>query len=181
MRYSLALLAAFVPVILAEECAPLHFIYARATTEPPQPRGGKWSDEGMMAKFDEMAAGDWSKGYGAAGASLFNNVTKLLPGTTGYPVHYPASFGESAPLGVKDMLAQLTKQSKACPNQKFALGGHSQGGFVTNSTIHQAPKEILDKVVAVAMFGSPACSKLVEGRCNSYCNKGDTVRSLSFC
>jgi predicted esterase len=79
-------------------------------------------------------------------------------------------------VGVKDMLAQLSQQSKACPNQKFALGGHSQGGMVTVQVIPQIPKDILAKVVAVAMFGSPPCPAAVAGRCNSYCNKGDFVR-----
>jgi hypothetical protein len=85
-------------------------------------------------------------------------------------------MGQSAPIGVQDMLDQLTKQSKACPKLKFALGGHSQGGMVTVSVIPKIPKDILEKVVAVAMFGSPLCPKEVEGRCNSYCNKGDFVR-----
>lgn len=34
-------------------------------------------------------------------------------------------------------------------------------------------KEVLGKIVAVTMFGSPKCPKEVEGRCNSYCYKGD--------
>jgi surfactin synthase thioesterase subunit len=132
-----------------------------------------------MAKFDQLAKGFWSKGYGAAGASLFNNITKLIPGSTGYPVHYPASSGNSMPVGVTDMLAELSKQSTACPNQKFALGGHSQGGMVTVQVIPKIPKDILAKVVAVAMFGSPKCPDIVADRCNSYCNQGDFVSYLA--
>jgi surfactin synthase thioesterase subunit len=128
-----------------------------------------------MAKFDQLAGAVWSKGYGAAGASLFNNITKLIPGSTGYPVHYPASSGNSMPVGVQDMLAQLSKQSKACPSQKFVLGGHSQGGMVTVQVIPKIPKDILSKVVAVTMFGSPPCPTEVKDRCNSYCNQGDFV------
>jgi pimeloyl-ACP methyl ester carboxylesterase len=150
---------------------------ARATTEPPQT---KWDEEGAMAKFDQLAGGVWSKGYGAAGASLFNNITKLIPGSTGYPVHYPASSGNSMPVGVTDILAQLSKQSTACPNQKFVLGGHSQGGMVTVSAIPKIPKDILAKVVAVTMFGSPACPADVKDRCNSYCNQGDFVGFLPY-
>lgn len=92
MRYSstLFLVAAVAGKILADEaCSPLHFIYgellgfhepetshlthhvARATTEPAE------------------TANIWSKGYGAAGTSIFTNVTKLIPETTGYSVHYP--------------------------------------------------------------------------------------------
>jgi hypothetical protein len=181
MRSTLALLVAFLPATLAAECSPLHFVYARATTEPP--RGITAADlkgPDGVAKFDKEAAKWWSSSYGAAGASLYSNITKLLPGTTGWGVRYPASFSGGSDLGVQDMINQLTKQSKACPEQKFAVGGHSQGGFVTVGAIPKLPKEILDKVVAVAMFGSPACPEQVKGRCISYCNKGDTVRQFYF-
>ncbi|KAE9971319.1 hypothetical protein EG328_005737 [Venturia inaequalis] len=175
MRSFIPLLTALLPATLAAECAPLHFVYARATTEPPaglQP--ADFTAPGGAAKFEAAAAKIWSQGYGAAGASLYKNITKLLPGTTGWPVHYPAGMG-GADLGNKDMLDQLSKQSTACPKQKFVLGGHSQGGMVTVSTIPKIPKDILAKVVAVTMFGSPPCPEIVKDRCNSYCNKGDFV------
>jgi alpha-beta hydrolase superfamily lysophospholipase len=87
---------------------------------------------------------------------------------------------EGKALGDKDMLDQLIKQSKECPDQEFAIGGHSQGGFVTVSVIPQIPADVLAKVVAVAMFGSRPCPEQVKGRCNSYCNKGDFVSSNLF-
>jgi hypothetical protein len=59
-------------------------ILARATTEPPQ-----GVDEATGSEWEAKAAKIWSKGWGAAGYSLFTNLTSLLPGTTGYPVHYP--------------------------------------------------------------------------------------------
>lgn len=34
-------------------------------------------------------------------------------------------------------------------------------------------KDVMGKIVSVTMFGSPKCPKEVEGRCNSYCYKGD--------
>lgn len=46
---------------------------------------------------------------------------------------------------------------------------------MTVSTIPKIPKDILAKVVAVTMFGSPPCPEMVKDRCNSYCNKGDFV------
>ncbi|TID26023.1 hypothetical protein E6O75_ATG03886 [Venturia nashicola] len=167
MWSSVALLTALLPATFAAECAPLHFVYARATTEPPA--GLQPADFASPEKFETAAAKTWSQGYGAAGASLYKNITKLLPGTTGWPVHYPAGMG-GADLGNKDMLAELSKQSTACPKQKFIIGG-----MVTVSTIPKIPKDILAKVVAVTMFGSPPCPEAVKDRCNSYCNKGDFV------
>ena len=84
-------------------------------------------------------------------------------------------MGESAPKGVKDMIREITDKAKACPSMKFALGGHSQGGMVTVSAIPKIPADLLSRVVAVTMFGSPPCPAAVRDRCNSYCNKGDFV------
>jgi alpha-beta hydrolase superfamily lysophospholipase len=76
---------------------------------------------------------------------------------------------------VADILNQITTMAKACPNQKYVLGGHSQGGVVTVRAIPSIPKELLPRILAVTMFGSPNCPALVKDRCRSYCNKGDGV------
>lgn len=117
------------------------------------------------------------KGYGAAGYSIFTNVTALVPGATGYPVHYPANWGGCASenKGIEDLLNNLKTMSTKCPNTKFALGGHSQGGVVTVRTITQIPPEILSKIVAVAMVGSPQCPANVKAKCKSFCNTGDSI------
>ncbi|KAF2435090.1 alpha/beta-hydrolase [Tothia fuscella] len=151
MRGSVAALAAMaVTTVVAQEkaCSPLHFIFARATTElPPN------VENATPQAFEAAANKFWSKGYGAGGFSMFQNISAVIPGTTGYPVHYPASWSgcTSEDKGVKDMLAELSKQSAACPKQKFILGGHSQGGVVTVRTIPQIPADILAKVLAVTM------------------------------
>ncbi|KAF2405390.1 alpha/beta-hydrolase [Trichodelitschia bisporula] len=173
MRSTLFFLAAAGSTLAqAPACAPLHVVYARATTEPPQAIGN-----GSAAAFEAAAAAVWSRGYGAAGFSFLGNLTSLVPGTTGYPVHYPANFqlNASAPRGVADMIAHLEAQAKACPKQLFALGGHSQGAGVTVAAVPKIPANILSRVVAVAMFGGPACPASVASKCKSYCNTGDTI------
>jgi alpha-beta hydrolase superfamily lysophospholipase len=80
--------------------------------------------------------------------------------------------------GAQDMVSRLVAQAAACPNQKFALGGHSQGGAVVTAGLKNVPKSILPRIVAVTMFGSPPCSDVtaeVGGKCKSFCNKGDSV------
>lgn len=80
------------------------------------------------------------------------------------------------------MVAELKNKAIACPKQKFVLGGHSQGGMVTVGAINRLakepglPKDTVDRIVAVTMFGSPPCPAAVAGKCLSYCNKGDFVR-----
>jgi hypothetical protein len=100
----------------------------------------------------------------------------MIPGSTGWPVPYPASMAEgSAAKGVQQMIARVEARVKACPNTKIVLGGHSQGGGVTAGTIPKLSKEALEKVIAVTMFGSPPCPAAVQGRCKSYCNSGDNI------
>jgi hypothetical protein len=98
--------------------------------------------------------------------------------------------------GAADMADHMKKQSTACPKQKFVMvsstvknennvhllirihqGGHSQGGFVTTQTVAKLPKDVQEKIVAITMFGSPACPKGGNWaeRCRSYCNFGDWV------
>jgi hypothetical protein len=94
MRFSNALLfsAATSAVVATSQlpCSPLLLVYARATTEPPAN-----VDNASPEQFDAAANRGWSKGYGAAGYSLFSNMTKLIPAATGYPVHYPVNSESS--------------------------------------------------------------------------------------
>jgi hypothetical protein len=71
------------------------------------------------------------------------------------------------------MISHITTKSAACPKQKYVLGGHSQGGNVTYHAVPRIPADLLPKIIAVTMFGSPVCQPQVADRCNSYCYKGD--------
>ena len=78
-----------VAVVQAEEsCAPLHLIYARATGEPPESISAVAGTPNYRAGFDEAASKVTTKGFGAAGWALVTELTKAIPGTTSYPVHY---------------------------------------------------------------------------------------------
>jgi hypothetical protein len=101
MKSSLALaLSSIAATTLAQGCSPLHYIYARATTELPT--GIKEST--TQAEFTSAAAKWWSLGYGAAGGALWLNLTSpksntRIEGITGYPVPYPVSHQFRAPIG----------------------------------------------------------------------------------
>jgi predicted esterase len=83
--------------------------------------------------------------------------------------------------GVKDMVRRLVETAKNCPSTKFALGGHSQGGSVTAGAIPTIPQDLLPRIVAVTMFGSrpDQDAPQVQGRCKSFCHKGDNVSNGS--
>jgi alpha-beta hydrolase superfamily lysophospholipase len=75
------------------------------------------------------------------------------------------------------MLEHIKIKAQACPNTKFVMKGHSQGGFVTVRTIVRMDKELKGKIMAVTMFGSPPCAPLLGlgNRCKSYCYARDEV------
>jgi hypothetical protein len=77
--------------------------------------------------------------------------------------------------GVEDLVTHIKTMAKACPNQKYVLGGNSQGSVIVTRSVRNIPKDILPRVMAITMFGAPACLSEVKDRCRSYCNKGDDV------
>jgi len=89
MRSPVLILALIASLVLAEECSPLHLIYARATTEPPTSVDAKVGTDGYWKAFEVAANKTATKGYGAAGWAFVAELTKKIPGTTTYAVHYP--------------------------------------------------------------------------------------------
>lgn len=85
-----------------------HVIVVRATTEEP--------------------------GFGAMG-TLTTDLLKRIPGSTAYPVNYPADglrnrtrYVESEQEGVDDLNAHIKSFAQACPETKIVLLGYSQVG-----------------------------------------------------
>jgi hypothetical protein len=59
---------------------------------------------------------------------------------------------------VADVIGRLQKQHKACPTQKFAVVGYSQGSMVMRAALGDAQKvgeSAYKQIVAGAMFGGP--------------------------
>jgi len=111
-------------------CAKLEIIYARGTSEPG-PLG--------------MIAGD----------PLVARVKRDLKGVEarGYPVQYPASIMNSAPVGIADVQKRIEQQSKECPDEKFVLSGYSQGGLVVTSAANKLTADQAKKVIAIVLYG----------------------------
>jgi len=93
-----------------------------------------------------------------AGDPLVSRVTKALPDSRGYAVQYPAdATPESSDTGAKDIVNRLKTQIAACPEQKFALAGYSQGA----RSMRKAAKlgdfdaKWADKIVGLVMYGDP--------------------------
>lgn len=111
-------------------CAKFEIIVARGTSEP--------GDLGVIV-----------------GDPLVARVKRNMPGieVRGYPVQYPANMlGGST--GVADIQKRLSGQIKACPDEKFALVGYSQGGMITTQVTPKLSKDVLEKVLAVVLYGA---------------------------
>jgi cutinase len=90
------------------------------------------------------------------GDPLVRAVKAQVPGARGYAVQYPADMSAaSVTTGVKDVVDRLTSQSQACPEQKFALVGYSQGAMVMHAAAPKIPQDVVPKIAAFVMFGDP--------------------------
>ncbi|KAL2066775.1 hypothetical protein VTL71DRAFT_2847 [Oculimacula yallundae] len=126
----------FRPQDIPSGCSTLEVLVARGTSEPNYAQGGKFG----------VIVGD----------PVISNLTKVLPEARGYPVQYPASADlSSGRVGSADVVRRLTAQNIACPNQKYALVGYSQGAAVMHTAAETIPIAIQRKVVAIVTFGDP--------------------------
>jgi cutinase len=87
----------------------------------------------------------------------------------------------SVPTGVQDTISRLNRQMKACPEQKFAIVGYSQGAAVMHSAAVKFDPTVMPKIVAAVMFGDPSFRKAngfpdpIQTKLKENCNPGDPV------
>ncbi|OTA04821.1 CE5 acetyl xylan esterase AXE2 [Trichoderma parareesei] len=107
-------------------------------------------------------------GTGVTG-NLTSQIAARVPGSEVVAVDYPASFDDyedSEGDGVKAMRQLLNSYAEACPGNKIAVLGYSQGAQVATDTIcggagdpftsdKGMSDDVMDDVVAVAIFGDP--------------------------
>jgi cutinase len=151
-------------------CSDVELVFARGTGEPA--------------------------GLGVLGAPLARELASALPGksVTSHAVDYAAASNQaSAGPGATDMSRHVITQAGACPNQRFVLGGYSQGASVTDiaiglrtgrSTGETIPARLAPRVAAVVVFGNPlgishqtiaGSSKLYGPKAKEFCATGDPV------
>jgi hypothetical protein len=126
------------------DCADVHVITARASTERP--------------------------GEGVTAALVSRIVNTSDQTVSRAPVDYPATltnYANSAGRGVAALTTQLTEQVQECPDQKIVLAGYSQGAHVVLDVLGGGGGGVLGRatapidasigshVTAVATFGDP--------------------------
>ncbi len=83
---------------------------------------------------------------------------------------------------------RLKLQAIACPNQKFALVGYSQGAGVMHAAAKDIPIYLYSRIKSIVMFGDPyhrlgdALSRFPVGlnsKVKQVCAPGDPVSDIS--
>jgi len=164
-----------IPSGLFESLAQYQPLLNSVLGQPAKPPSG-------CSKYEVMfARGTLEPGpYGfIVGDPLLAQIKQKLPGARGYNVQYPADFSaDSATKGISDVIQRLNSQTKACPDEKFALVGYSQGAAIMHGVAGKLDSEVSKKVLAIVLYGDmtrtmgkwPAAlqSKIYEN-----CAKGD--------
>jgi type IV secretory pathway VirJ component len=76
-------------------------------------------------------------------------------------LQYPAQYSpDSISIGAKDVIDRLTGQITACPSQKFALVGYSQGARVMRAASVELNRTTYPKILALVMFGDRGMREL---------------------
>ena len=65
------------------------------------------------------------------------------------------NYRNSVTNGNANLKGQLKKEILACPEQKYILGGYSQGAHVVGDVIQELEPAILERITFVALFGDP--------------------------
>ncbi|QPG98950.1 hypothetical protein C2857_000485 [Epichloe festucae Fl1] len=171
--------------------APLALLAARATI--PEPDAGdnvKDCADGGLYLISIRGTGE-QPGVGVAGSILGTKVKEQVKGTKIVALDYPATFtSPSYPLsvgnGTKYLTELITDHVKACPNDKIAIMGYSQGAHVTLDTLCGtdetgfadtaaiASGNVENHIVAVALFGDPTHVA------NVTFNKGTSIKDGIF-
>jgi cutinase len=80
----------------------------------------------------------------------------ILSLSLAHSIKYPADASQSsADLGRDDVLKRLSTRPTACPDQKYALVGYSQGALVMHMASTNLSLNVFPRVVALVMFGDP--------------------------
>jgi hypothetical protein len=106
-----------------------------------------------------------------------------------HDLQYPAdATATSVSIGSNDTVQRLVAQDKACPDQKFALVGYSQGAGVMRRAAPSIPSSILQsKILALVMFGDPGMKistrqfpPVMQAKLFENCAVGDPVSTTVF-
>jgi len=119
-------------LVARSPCSPLEVVIDRGTGEP-----GKYG----------VVVGD----------NIVADLASKMPTATAFNVAYPANADpDSALIGSNMTFKHIQEQIAACPQQKFALVGYSQGAAVLHIAALQMTKDMVDHISSIVTFGDPA-------------------------
>jgi Mg-chelatase subunit ChlD len=89
--------------------------------------------------------------YPARGAISSNLVP--TPTWSWFPVQN--LYSRSVEEGVLELRAILSQRGSSCPNERWIIGGYSQGAQVVGNAVSQIDQSLRDRVAFLALFGDP--------------------------
>lgn len=177
-----AILVAQFSFVSAEQqaCSDVFVVFARGSGQPPPSNDPKDLDnkKELATFFNEIKARTPANvsvetrelEYPAAGGPLPGSFPIWL--NAELPWNAAGTYYTSVTTGVANLNTLLNEQVRQCPDQKFILGGYSQGAHVVGDTLYMLGEVIKNNIVYVGLFGDP------KFRVDSYAARGDYKRML---
>ncbi len=157
-----------------EPCKDVLIIFARGSGQPQTNRvEDKKNKKELNAYIDEIkqrASSDMKLDaqelvYPALGGPLQESFPYFINAKIGW--YASGTYRTSVNDGISSAFALLNKEYIRCPNQRYILGGYSQGAQVMGDLLPRLGDNIKNKIAYVALFGDPRFDR------NSFAAQGD--------
>lgn len=165
-----------ISTVRAEQiCSDVMVVFARGSGQPSGNSNEDRENKKEQTMFLDRMLAHAPKGINLVVQQLEYPAIGANVNLKGLPFWFDAKFSlneknsylESESEGVQNAYELLNKQVNSCPNQRFVLGGYSQGAQVMGDLFQQAGSKIRDKIAYAALFGDPKFNR------DSFSARGD--------
>lgn len=130
----------------AEPCTDVRIVGLRGSGQGLSP-----AEHGMGAPLSGVANEIAAQASGAMSLSFKGIDYPALPVSSVVTGRYWSSKNA----GKRKLGRYLVRHARACPSMRFVVMGYSQGAHAAGDYFEEAPRQIIDRVSALVMFGDP--------------------------
>lgn len=148
------------PALAAAACSGVQVVWARGTGDPASgdTAGNVFVDTQMQDRI--TAAGTTFSEYRLGSGTGFGGFKYPATGTrfdflVGGYLHLGGPYADSVAQGRHELAAYLADRAATCPNERYVLGGWSQGAQVIGEGLFDVSASIRARIAFVALFGDP--------------------------
>jgi Mg-chelatase subunit ChlD len=144
------------PALATFDCKDVHVVWARGAMlgAGGLDFNGFYANalkDRILAPITQSAFELGSTGYGGYKYQPVQDWTQLLGAGFGGSAEYDSSIAS----GRDELVHYLTDRAAGCPNERYVLGGFSEGSQVTGEALFELPQTVRDRIAFVALFGDP--------------------------